>query len=585
MKARHRLAVLIALCAWIAAVPLLGQVRTIDKTRKMGLTLTNINQMLGWLDSNKVTSTGGSMSGDLNMLNNDIQLVGDISGKTSDFTRVEADTLGMSGDLDMGGNNATNVLSVRSGTTNLHFYIEGRTVAGESGHNIYMTPGSNDGANATGGCFIVEIGNGGHEDGNMRVIKVNGTQIVRFDYNGTAFGDDVSLPYSLNMGGSNILQAGALDMDGDIDMGGNEITNLFTLTGGSTNLTVDMQGRAVAGELGHSINMTAGANTAASAIGGDITLTVGDGNAALDGSVRIKKVNGNDIAQFLGDGNVGIGVAPTATLHVVSTATNNAIAVQFETSEGTVLTVDGDGDGYLDGGLDITGDLRNGYPFGGNYAELNRGYGRFYHTSPYVLLSDRNAGEADWLIRVDADDLYFDNDEDDEALRIKGGTGNVGIGTASPGAKLDVVGAVAIQDIAAPPSASTNYAQFFVTNDVSAEMWVMDGAGNVTLLSQHDNDLRQIAKSHNVWTGEGKIVDLWKLAEVAEALTGETDIVSDYSIPRRYWDVEEDKKVQRQQAKIDAWESNTNSVEVKGERPEPYVAVPKPKWLVDWEKQ
>lgn len=92
------------------------------------------------------------------------------------------------------------------------------------------------------------------------------------------------------------------------------------------------------------------------------------------------------------------------------------------------------------------------------------------------------------------------------------------------------------QALATGPAAITNFAQFFATNTASAEMWVIDGAGTETQLSAHDKDGRHIAKSHNVYTGQGKVIDLWRLAEAVERLTGQTDIIQDYTVPRKKWD-------------------------------------------------
>ena len=120
----------------------------------------------------------------------------------------------------------------------------------------------------------------------------------------------------------------------------------------------------------------------------------------------------------------------------------------------------------------------------------------------------------------------------------------------------------------------------------------MDGGGNVTQLSAHDESQRQIAKSHNVWTGEGRTVDLWKLAEAVEALTGQDDIVTDYTVTRRDWDVEEQKKVDAQDAVIAEWQvrydewkdAGKPDESDPGDKPKKYKAAPKPKWLDDWEK-
>ena len=193
----------------------------------------------------------------------------------------------------------------------------------------------------------------------------------------------------------------------------------------------------------------------------------------------------------------------------------------------------------------------------------------------YIKIGD--GGDMDFRVSVAGNEY---------ALAVNGSTGNVSInGDPLNGAlaKLHVYGAAAFESYTNTPTAYTNVAQFFATNAASAEMWVMDGAGNATQLSSHNGNRRQIANSYNVWTGEGKTVDLWALAEAVEALTGQTNIVTDYSVTRRDWGKVEAKKVAKRDASISAWMSDTNAVDIKGEKPTTIIAAKKPQWLTDWD--
>jgi hypothetical protein len=53
----------------------------------------------------------------------------------------------------------------------------------------------------------------------------------------------------------------------------------------------------------------------------------------------------------------------------------------------------------------------------------------------------------------------------------------------------------------------------------------------------------------------------------------------------RDWDATEADRAAKQDAAIAAWTSDTNSVDVRGPKPEKYKPAAKPTWLVDWEKE
>jgi hypothetical protein len=182
--------------------------------------------------------------------------------------------------------------------------------------------------------------------------------------------------------------------------------------------------------------------------------------------------------------------------------------------------------------------------------------------------------------------VQFELDGAPLLLNSQTGSGNVGIGTNAPACKIHLAGANAVACI--ENNSTTNNP---ATRATAAKLWVvagelkaMDGSGNVATLtpdSAPDESRARKSSVYNVYTGKGHTIDLVALADAVQTLTGRKDIITEFDVPKADWDTEQTAEVAATEAKISAWMSDANAVEVKGEKPSKYTAKPKPKWLTD----
>jgi len=136
--------------------------------------------------------------------------------------------------------------------------------------------------------------------------------------------------------------------------------------------------------------------------------------------------------------------------------------------------------------------------------------------------------------------LGVDNDDSDK-LQISGGstlnsselltlttTGNVGVGTSSPGYKLEVDGPVIMKKTTVPTSDGV-HAGIYAIGDTLPELWAIDGANNTTLLSPHDKETGEwIFYSKNLNSGRVVRVDMERMIRKIEELTGEKFMVEEW---------------------------------------------------------
>ena len=273
---------------------------------------------------------------------------------------------------------------------------------------------------------------------------------------------------------------------------------------------------------------------------GDITLT--DTTATEDPWIGLGESAGRiefddqttDEINFL-DANVGIGttspankldveggVAVGAAYSGAETAPSNGMIIEGNVGIGTTgpsgkLSI------YKGSNDDI---LRLASPSGvGNYSGI-----RFEGTVggwglAAIRAIDVGSYNGDLVFYTDGDNTNNVNLQ--ERVRILS-NGNVGIGTTSPDYKLEVAGAVMMEDSTAP-TASTGHSGIYSS---SGELYALDSAGNSTLLSPHDKDTGEwVFYSKNTRTGRVVRVNMEKLVKAVEQLTGEQFMVETYEEP------------------------------------------------------
>jgi len=135
------------------------------------------------------------------------------------------------------------------------------------------------------------------------------------------------------------------------------------------------------------------------------------------------------------------------------------------------------------------------------------------------------------------------------------------------------------------------------TNTGVAELHAWDSEGNYTKLSAHDGAVA-VSRSWNIYTGEGREINEdaqgiflqalyegnnWQKSRAKVLSAGHDYIYRPIKRPPVDWDAKQNRLTAERQAAIVAWQSDTNSVDIKGEPPEPYKRPLKPSWLKRWE--
>jgi hypothetical protein len=123
------------------------------------------------------------------------------------------------------------------------------------------------------------------------------------------------------------------------------------------------------------------------------------------------------------------------------------------------------------------------------------------------------------------------------------------------------------------PAAIAGRACLFATNPASAELYSMDGAGNVTLQTAHDGDI-PVSRSWNVFTGRSYKKDLWAGTETKS-----------WMVPVDTWAAMHEREYVRvsnnwQEAK-DAFDADPDNYADPGAMPVNPKDPKMPQWMVD----
>jgi len=97
------------------------------------------------------------------------------------------------------------------------------------------------------------------------------------------------------------------------------------------------------------------------------------------------------------------------------------------------------------------------------------------------------------------------------------------VGAIQAGGAVNVIGSdsvIVVATRAAIPATDARYAMFYATGTTTAEMWVLDGAGNTTQLSPHNTVGEWIFNSYSA-EGEQTYINMTQFIQRMEAITGE----------------------------------------------------------------
>ncbi len=257
-----------------------------------------------------------------------------------------------------------------------------------------------------------------------------------------------------------------------------------------------------------------------------VVIPLGSGGGGGGGILWSK--SGNDI--YYNQGLVGIGTAPSAFRLTVMGTPTNLFPIKLLNSDGGSNLYFGFGSttGSTYSEISTTsGDLVfqppiNGAVHGNVGIGITDPSGSLHIRDIYPDLSlEGTAASQRWSLNIgQTGQFYLYNDTGGStAIRVEK-SGNVGIGTTAHDWKLEVAGAVMLEDLASTPTHQTSHSGIY---SVSQSLYAIDGAGNSTLLSPHDKESGEwIYYSKNVKTGRIVQVDMERMVRAIEKLTGET---------------------------------------------------------------
>jgi len=371
------------------------------------------------------------------------------------------------------------------------------------------------------------------------------------------YGDgQITIPEDVTID-SNLTIAGTVD-GRDVSADGSKLDSLFTSIGLSAlttaevdqleninTTTVSATQWGYLGNLDQDLSTTSSPTFAGATVNGDITVsgTVDGRDISADGanldslftSIGLSALTAAEVDQlenigsttisatqwgYLGDLDQGVSTGDSPTFAGLYTTGNVGIG----TTEPTKT-------------LDVQGNMRVGateddvalFNVGGTSGQI----ARFEQTGT-------SATRGSWMWLFEDDGTEYDNtgigfriisnrpsDGTGKLISVEspGGNlvmldnGNVGIGTASPGGSSTIGRKVlSIADGTAPSGGVSGQVSLYSSG---GELYVLDAAGNATLLSPHDDKGHWVFYSFNADSNKAVYIDMIKLAKTLEKLTGE----------------------------------------------------------------
>lgn len=163
---------------------------------------------------------------------------------------------------------------------------------------------------------------------------------------------------------------------------------------------------------------------------------------------------------------------------------------------------------------------------GGNIADFNSTAG----AGGYITLQRSGAifsyiGNSASLVGAGATDDLGIRSENGINICTNGSTSKVFISTNGTTFLTGAAPYITFDVVATTPTTQANHVSIWGVNEASGEMKVLDGAGNVTKISPHNEKGEWVFQSENVKTGRRLFVNMEKFIRAMEKFTGEKFII------------------------------------------------------------
>jgi len=248
--------------------------------------------------------------------------------------------------------------------------------------------------------------------------------------------------------------------------------------------------------------------------------------------------------------------------------------------DGSKFRVDEDGDTFAKGFFKSSGNIYS-HMDSPEAVILSKGNITLSADLPYLWFNDKTAGHAGFYLKANSDVFYIDDEEQGDVAKWTGGVyGLLGMDSNSVSVISGYAGIVAF------------------TNSGTTQLFAWNDAGTFTQLSAHDPATGMgYDHSFNVYTGERKIFqreewydaidnsDGWVSRTQYKTISTGPIIHPEKNTASERWDAYQQDDIDKRDAEIATWVSNTNAVEVKGIKPDVLKVALKPQWLEDWDNE